>query len=117
MQHLAISLAVGYNDGRRYRLPEIYDLLYRLYYFWRSRRHPHDTNNELFARKEAWLLTVRLLKGTNGQGGCYQKDLVYLEGGVKIWQLAAHESAIVLFGDKGKFNLLDREQVDLVAGF
>ena len=115
MQHLAISLSVGYHENRRYQLPEIYDLLYRLYYFWRLRRHPYDTNNELFARSEAWLLTVRLLKGTDGRGGCYQKDIVYLEGNVKTWQLAAADPEIVMLGDQGKFNLLDPKHRELIA--
>lgn len=113
MQHLAISLALGYHEDRRYQLPEIYDILYRLYYFWRLRRYPLDTNNETFAREEAWLLAVRLLKGTDGAGGCYQKDIVYLEGNVKTWRLAAQDPEIVLLGDQGKFNLLDVNQRNL----
>lgn len=115
MQHLAISLSLGYHEDRRYRLPEIYDLLYYLYYFWRSRRHPHETNNELYARKEAWLLTVRLLKGTDGLGGAYQKDIVYLEGNVKLWQMAANDPNVILFGDIGKFNLLDEKQRSILS--
>lgn len=116
-KHLAVSFALGYHDGRRYQLPELYDTLFRLYHFWRVRRFPYETNNEQVARHAAWHMTVRILKGTDGTGGCYQKDYVYLEGNVKLWQLAADDPEIILLGDQGKFNLLDPKQRELMARF
>ena len=114
MKHLAISLVLGYGD-ERYDFVRLYDLLYGLYRFWRERRYPSHPINEEYSREHAWFLTVRILKGTDGKGGCYQKDIVYLEGIAGLWRLAAISPDIIVLGDQGKFNLLDERQRKLFA--
>lgn len=111
--HLSVSLAAGLHK-EKYDLVKLYDVLYALYIFWRTRRYPLATNNELFARDEAWQLCVRVLKGTSGQGGAYMKDTVYLEGNIRCWQLAADDPSIILFGDTGKFDVTNPDHVELV---
>lgn len=113
--HVSVSLAAGL-DGKPYDFVRLYDTLYKLYYFWRERREPRATNNEVFARQEAWYLAVRILKGTPGDGSAaYLKDTVYLEGNVRCWQLAAEDPSVILFGDKGKFDITNPDHIALVA--
>jgi hypothetical protein len=113
--YLGVCLAIGY-DQQPYTFSQLYATLYTLYAFWREQRHPHDTNNEAFAREEAWYLTVRIMKGTNGEGGGYRKDTVYLQGNINCWQLAQSHPEIILFGDSGKFDIANPAHVAIVKG-
>lgn len=115
LKHLAVSLALGYNGDERYDFPRLYRTLYSLYRFWRERRYPDHPINESFARKHAWFLCVRIMKGTAGHDGCYHKDIVYLEGISGLWQLAVKNPEIIMLGDQAKFNLLDARQRKLFA--
>ena len=113
--HVAVSLATGIN-GQPYDFVRLYDTLYKLYYFWRERREPRATNNEAFARQEAWYLAVRILKGTPGDGSAaYLKDTVYLEGNVHCWRLAASDPSVILLGDRGKFDITNPAHMELVG--
>lgn len=111
--HVSTSLAAGLHHYR-YTFSELYDILYKLYFFWRERRMPRATNNQAFASDEAWYLAVRILKGTPADGSAsYLKDSVYLEGNVACWQLAAKDPSIVLFGDRGKFDISNPVHIDI----
>ncbi len=112
--HVSTSLAAGLHT-HRYTFSELYDTLYKLYYFWRERRMPRATNNQAFAEDEAWYLAVSILKGTPGNGSAsYLKDSVYLEGNVACWRLAAKDPSIILFGDSGKFDIANSAHNDIV---
>lgn len=102
--HLSVSLASG-SHGSAYDFARLYHTLYTLYLFWRERRAPRATNNEAFARNEAWQLAVRVMKGTDGTGGAYMKDSIYLEGNIKCWQLAEKNPNIIFTGDLGKLDI------------
>lgn len=111
--HLGVSLAAGLHD-KPYDFPQLYAVLYALHRFWRQRRYPLDTNNDAQAQVEAWHLAVRIMKGTDGTGGCYMKDTVYLEGNLGCWLLAEHDPGLLLYGDVGKFNITDPEHIALL---
>jgi hypothetical protein len=113
--HVAVCLAHGY-DTKPYTFSELYMILYDLYLFFRERRYPFETNNESYAHEEAWYLTVRVMKGTDGTGGAYQKDIVYLEGNIRCWLLAAQNPEIIRFGDYGKFDLTNKTHRAMVHG-
>lgn len=108
--HLSVSLVAG-CDKKPYSFSELYALLRALYAFWHERRHPFDTDTEIFAHEEAWYLAVRIFKGTDGKNGAYLKDAVYLEGNIKCWQLAAKDPSIILKGDIGKFDITNPDHV------
>lgn len=112
--HLSVSLASG-SHKQKYDLSRLYHTLYTLYLFWRERRAPRSTNNEAFARNEAWQLAVRVMKGTDGNGGAYMKDTIYLEGNVKCWQLANEDPAIILTGDLGKIDIANPKHLSIIA--
>lgn len=111
--HLSVDLATGLHK-KPYTFVELYETLYVLYAFWRERRMPYSTNNDLFAHDEAWYLTVRTMKGTDGTGGCYMKDSVYLEGNVRCWQLAEKDPQSILFGDQGMFDITNKRHREIV---
>lgn len=112
--HVAVSFAAGLNK-QPYDFAQLYDTLYKLYYFWRERREPRATNNETFARQEAWYLAVRIFKGTPGDGSAaYLKDTVYLEGNVKCWQLAATDASLIVSGDQGKYDISNPVHIEIL---
>jgi hypothetical protein len=111
--HLSVSLASGSHE-KRATFAELYQTLHALYAFWREKRMPQATNNEQFALEEAWHLAVRTMKGTDGLGGAYMKDTVYLEGNIRCWQLAADDPSIILFGDKGMFDITNQRHREIV---
>lgn len=111
--HLSVDLAAGVYK-KPYTFVELYETLYIIYAFWREKRMPHATNNDQFAHDEAWYLAIRTMKGTNGTGGCYMKDTVYLEGNVRCWQLAASDPQVILFGDQGMFDITNERQREIV---
>jgi hypothetical protein len=113
--HLSVSLAHGIL-GREYTFVELYELLNALHRFWRHRRFPLDTINDEQASEEAWYLCVRIMKGTDGTGGCYMKDTVYLEGNLACWTLAEHDPSLLLYGDIGKFNITDPRHIAILRG-
>lgn len=108
--HLGASLASGSHD-QPYGFARLYEVLETLYALWRELRRPGDPGNAEFARREAWYLTVRIAKGTDGQGGGYLKDIVYLEGNVRCWEVAASNPEAILHGDKGKFDITNARHV------
>jgi hypothetical protein len=116
MLYLSVCLAAGVDD-KPYSFIKLYDCLFALHRFWRERRYPLDTNNEAEAREEAWLLAVRIMKGTDGTGGCYMKDTVYLQGNIACWQLADTGGPETIFqGDIGKFNIADESHFAILRG-
>jgi len=54
---------------------------------------------------------VRALKGTRGTGGAYMKDIVYLEGNIRCWQIAATHPERILYGDIGKFDITNERHI------
>ncbi|HSH17880.1 MAG TPA: hypothetical protein VK978_00705 [Candidatus Saccharimonadales bacterium] len=113
MLHVSVGLAAGLHD-KPYTFAELYAFLYALHRFWRQRRYPMDTNNDAEAREEAWLLAVRIMKGTNGTGGCYMKDTVYLQGNVTCWHVAKTDPWLLLQADMGKFNIGDEHHLAIL---
>lgn len=103
--HLAVAMASGAH-GKPLNFDQLYRAIYPICLFFQSVRQPDNpVYAEVKARNETWHLLVRVCNGTDGQGGAYRKDIVYLEGNVKIWRLARFNPAIVLYGDVGKFDI------------
>lgn len=111
--HLGVSLAEGL-DGRPYTFSELYNIIYWLFSFWRERRFPYDVRNEQIVRDEAWFLAVRISKGSVGSGGAYMKDIVYLEGNIRCWEVARHQPELILLGDEGKFDIANQSHIQVL---
>lgn len=109
--HMAVSLAVGV-DGDAYTFSRLYEVLYKLFYFWQSQAG--DSDAEQTSRNIAWLMTIRVTKGTDGTGGAYYKDIVYLEGNINCWNTALANPMAVLDGDLGKFDIANGEHIKIL---
>jgi hypothetical protein len=115
LKHMAISLAAGLH-GKPYGFKALYDAMYPVCHFFQALRRPDNpVYAESVARSEVWHLLVRVLKGTDGFGGAYMKDIIYLEGNVRAWKQAAADPAYILFGDSGKFDIARPDHRRLLA--
>lgn len=112
-KHVLVSLAVG-HEGRPRTFAEVYAAAYALFAFWQERQQPGLAHADRAAHDKAWHLTVRLLKGTAGQGGAYTKDVVYLEGNIRCWRIARHHPEMILHGDLGKFDIANSQHIALL---
>ncbi len=106
--HMIISLAMGLHD-HRHNFAEIFHILTVLFRFWTAKRG--EEIDEETIGKGAWNMAVRALKGTDGRGGAYCKDIVYLEGNVRSWNVAADRAELILEGDKGKFDIANERHI------
>lgn len=115
MLFLGVCLASG-EFGRPYTFSELHRFFSTLHAFWRERRFPLASTNELAVAEESWQLTVRIMKGTPGDGsmGCYMKDIVYLQGNIACWRMAAVSPEIILFGDSGKFDIANPRHLQIL---
>lgn len=115
LKHLAISLAYGL-DGAPMSFRDLYDRMYVVCRFFQAlRQSDNPVIADTTAHYETWQLLVRVLKGTDGYGGAYLKDIVYLEGNVRAWRVAARNPALVRFGDNGKFDIARQEHRHILA--
>ncbi len=106
--HLMISLVSGLN-GRSYGFAELYKIVSALFRFWTAKRGGEIDDDMI--QNGAWSMTVRALKGTDGRGGAYLKDIVYLEGHVRCWQVARERPEMILVGDIGKFDISNARHI------
>jgi hypothetical protein len=106
--HIAVSLAVGMYE-RPYNFAEVYQVLTVLFEFWTTKRGFNVDRSAI--NHGAWSMAMRALKGTDGQGGAYFKDIVYLEGNVRCWQAASTNPEIIMWGDLGKFDIANKKHV------
>lgn len=106
-RHIAISFACGVADEQPRSAAETYDFLSAIDLMYQLKLRP-DTPDEALARarKKTDPLILRVLKGTDGTGGAYLKDIVYLEGNVAVWRAAeTFGPGIITDGDLGKFDI------------
>jgi hypothetical protein len=111
MKHIGVSLGVGVS-GKRYNFKEVYDVLYAAYNLWAALQYENPTQVQRQAADNAWAMATRVLKGTDGQGGAYRKDIVYVEGNARCWQIAKTDPARILAGDFGKFDIANQGHID-----
>jgi hypothetical protein len=113
-RHIAISLAVGLGP-RSLDFGGIFKAMYDLDLLWiRAHAAPGQAVDNDEVRATTWELLVRVFKGTDG-GGAYHKDIVYLEGNVACWRLAAESPDAIRIGDLGKIDVANASHVTLVA--
>lgn len=100
-RHLTISVAAGL-PGRRFDFQETFSLIRAVIQLWQEVYGPAAG---VTPEEAAWRVVARALKGTDGRGGAYYKDKVYLEGNIACWQEAARDPEMILLGDAGKFDI------------
>lgn len=106
-RHIAISFASGVGADRPATSIETYDFVNAIDMMYQTKVTPNDPEATLTgAQDKTDSLLERVLKGTNGEGGAYLKDIVYLEGHVANWLTASLEGpGAISNGDLGKFDI------------
>lgn len=114
-RHLAISLATG-PDGTSRTFAEVYKIVNAVDVLFARAAKPKDIEvADALAHKRTWnLLALRTHRGTDGQGGAFWKDKVYLEGNVASWRAAADNPEIIDLGDNGKFDINNPRHIALL---
>jgi hypothetical protein len=114
-RHLSITLGYGsFGDGPKdyASVGEIIGAVDRL---WERAKAPHDVATaDAKAQKRTRDLLKRTLKGTDGRGGAYQKDMVYLEGNVACWEAISQNPRLLALGDLGKFDITNSRHIALL---
>jgi hypothetical protein len=114
-------VAIGYGDGTETDVPHTFADTYAFInaidtmYAGLKETDPIAIADKAHAR--TWSLLARVLKGTDGTGGAYAKDLVYLDGHVRNWRTAAkYGPGVISEGDLGKFDITNPRHVTLLQG-
>lgn len=112
---IAISYGIGLEEDNPHGSAEVYELIRKIEYMYQLANSPtgdEDATAKL-AQTRSSDLALRVLKGTDGMGGAYRKDEVYLDGNVRAWQAAKERGAyVVTEGDKGKYDIANDRHVD-----
>ncbi len=116
-RHLAISLAAGIkNVHEPMDFKDTYKLMNAIDTVTEYAKDPQKPIEDIQqkAHKRTWNLLARTLKGTDGAGGAFLKDKVYLEGNVAWWAAAAANPDIINSGDLGKFDIANPRHISLL---
>lgn len=104
---IAIGYAWGVGEDAPKKSAEVYEFLNTIDRMYQVKLRPDDVETaHANAKAKTDALLLRILKGTDGSGGAYSKDKVYLEGHVAVWYTAATRgSQAISEGDLGKFDI------------
>jgi hypothetical protein len=114
-RHYSISLGAGLA-GEPMSFSEVYEVVNAIDRLWETLQTPQDPDgaNDR-ADKRTWtLLATRTLKGTDGMGGAYYKDKVYLESNLAYWQLAKSHPELTKYWDMGNVDMTNPRHVSLL---
>ena len=106
-RHITISYAYGLDGGEK-ASHEVYEFVNAIDMMYQFVDTPEKTIDEIadMCQAKTDTLLLRVLKGTDGKGGAYLKDKVYLEGQVAVWKTAAKRGVKnVSSGDAAKFDI------------
>jgi Domain of unknown function (DUF1704) len=117
-RYIALALATGAVDGKKRDFKDIYAVLEE--YFFMRYHTQFDTDKALrLSQKGAWKLAVKIFRGGNPSipGCCMRKEKIYREGSLAMWGVYEHMPDIFLLWSRGKFDLTNQTQVDLVRRY
>jgi hypothetical protein len=114
--HFAISCGAGLL-GEPYGFIKVEEALRSICTLWAKTR---PAGHRLEASKRpadlAWHLAARALLGTDGTGGAYLRNIVYLEGAVGCWQAEQDDPGAIRRGDIGKHDITNPKHLSVLAG-
>lgn len=116
---IAIGYAMGVGEDGMKPSSDVYAFVNTIDRMYQAKLTPDDpetTTKKAQAKTDT--LLARILKGTDGTGGAYLKDKVYLEGHVACWLTAAERGAErVSEGDLGKFDITNPRHIALLQSW
>lgn len=108
-REVAIGFAAGTDnpDDVPHNSADTYAFMNAIDYMYKIKLKPGNADDARRAAAETTKsLLLRVLKGTDGRGGAYLKDKVYLEGNVACWENAAvNGPEVIANGDLGKWDI------------
>ena len=118
-RHIAISYASGVGEDMPAASSDVYTFVNTIDRMYALKLKPQDERvAEESAHKKTTDLLLRVLKGTDGLGGAYLKDKVYLEGHVASWLSAAQRGPrAIAEGDLGKFDINNPRHLNALRKF
>jgi hypothetical protein len=107
LRTIAIDYACGVGEETTHTASEVYALISAIETMYQLSANPDDPQAALKkAETRTDTLVLRVLKGTDGTGGAYRKDDVYLKGNVASWLTAdVYGPESVSLGDVGKYDI------------
>ena len=118
-RHIAISYASGVGEDSPRTSSEVYNFVNTIDMMYQTKLKPTEPGLAFSAaEKNTTNLLTRVLKGTDGKGGAYLKDKVYLEGHVSNWLQAARRGpGAITEGDLGKFDIANDRHIMALQKF
>jgi hypothetical protein len=113
-RHIAISYASGLDGGEK-TSSEVFSFVSAIDKMYALRDEKDASSDETVkaANAKTDALLLRVLKGTDGKGGAYLKDKIYLEGYVATWLTAAVRGVrSVSDGDVAKFDINNGRHIE-----
>ncbi len=112
-RHIAISFASGVGAEKPASSSETYDFMNTIDLMYQTALKPDEPEVAFsIAQKRTDDLLTRVLKGTDGKGGAYLKDKVYLEGHVANWlEAATRGPQVISQGDLGKTDITNDRHI------
>lgn len=116
-RHFAISLAEGLA-GEEMSFSRVFEVVNNIDRLWERSKKPEDiVAADAKADKRTWDLMTRIMRGMDGQGGAYLKDITYLEGNLAVWAVAEQHPELIEAGDLGKFDISNPRHIAIAQHF
>lgn len=113
-RHVAISYASGVGEDAPHEASEVYTFMNAIDQMYQLKElKPGAEPREAYEKADSktTALLTRVLKGTDGKGGAYLKDKVYLEGNIACWN---QSPSAINNGDLGKFDITNPRHITLL---
>ena len=104
------AIALGHGVGGRGPMPfdQVDQIISAVDRLWERAKTPNDPiGADVRALKRTDDLLMRVIKGTDGKGGAYLKDMVYLDPHPAMWRAAGLDPRIIGHGDLLKSDILN----------
>ncbi|HVS58684.1 MAG TPA: hypothetical protein VHD60_03020 [Candidatus Saccharimonadales bacterium] len=114
-RHFAISIAEGLGREKG-DFSHTYAVINAVDRLWERQKDPDNiAKADQKADDRTWaLLATRIMRGTDGTGGAYLKDKVYLEGNIACWKVARENPELIEAGDLAKFDIANSRHIALL---
>lgn len=120
-RHIAIGYGAGTNDPNDtiHSSSEVWSFINTIDLMYQTKLYPNNTEQAIAkANARTNTLVLRTLKGTDGQGGAYYKDKLYLEANIACWlEAAIHGAQRIDQGDLFKGDITNPKHILLMQKY
>jgi hypothetical protein len=112
-RYVAIGLGSGIT-GEKLSFSKVYQVINSMDRLTERIKNDDKAIADKKADNRSWNLLNRVLKATDGKGGAYYKDKVYLEGNIACWSALKSSPGLMEAGDFGKFDITNPRHIQLL---